>query len=721
MFRSTYRVEWEKARAVFGVVVVLSFFPLAADAQLFGGKGLFNRKEEAPVGLTPDQIGIPTPLTGRVEAVKGMEIQFELKAESKTPAAKVEFLIRTFPSAGKITSMTDHPTKRNVAVVTYYADPGSSAESDAFAFAVRYRGGRYSSAMRYDIGLGDVKAEISTDKEVNFGEVAIGSTAEKEITVRNLGKANFDTTLSLAPPWYLVEPIDGKLSLTGNGVQKVKVSFRPTLAGETSYFLSFARSKHGTVKLIGTGGEPFQLETPQTTLALDEESGKRVGQVILQNPGAKPVRVLARASTRLGASLQKEYFLPPGRSTPIKIALQETDTAPFDGMVQFYLESGMTKTAQVVAPVVPGRLEISIPDSVTTELINFGQVKAGELAERAIILTNPGGVAVPLEFHVPSPFRILNDPGPALAPMGSVHIGIGLHPSLTSKGPVDVTMNIYGNEQTLPLRLMGNVLKSNRAASGPSNLPQGLPLGSMRMSAGPKNTANTANTANTGTGVPSPQVGNESGLNNSLSQSSAVVIGAKGPVPLVNIPEGEDSVWYEEMSERQMRALRSPLGNIIRPLAGRETNLEIRRPEDLSVLKSDANSITIAWTAPKNSDLYDFEVELSGMVDSGKGMPMHVWAPYKDVEFKRVGRLVKAEIQNLLPHATYEFRVFTIDENGRSSAPSAGMHAQTQLPMDWTYIYLGIAVLCIIVLILGVIKIRKDREGEVYQAQYVDD
>jgi hypothetical protein len=175
------------------------------------------------------------------------------------------------------------------------------------------------------------------------------------------------------------------------------------------------------------------------------------------------------------------------------------------------------------------------------------------------------------------------------------------------------------------------------------------------------------------------------------------------------------------MTERQMRALRSPLGNITRPAVGREINLEIRRPEDLSVLKSEADTITLAWTAPKNSELYDFEVELSGMFDSGSGMPMHVWAPYNQVEINRVGRLVKAEIKNLFPKSTYEFRVFTIDENGRSSAPSAGLYAETQLPMDWTYIYLIIAVLCVIVLILGVIRIRKDREGEVYQAQHVDD
>ena len=192
-------------------------------------------------------------------------------------------------------------------------------------------------------------------------------------------------------------------------------------------------------------------------------------------------------------------------------------------------------------------------------------------------------------------------------------------------------------------------------------------------------------------------------------------------MPVVNIPDGEDVVYNQGMTERQMHAIGSPLGNIISPAVGREINLEIRRPEDLSVLKSETDTITLAWTAPKNPELYDFEVELSGMFDSGSRMPTHVWAPYNQVEINRVGRLVKAEIKNLLPKSAYEFRVFTIDENGKSSAASAGLHAETQPPMDWTYVYLIIALLCVIVLILGVIRIRKDREGEVYQAQYVDD
>lgn len=717
MDRSRFRTSF----AFVAAVLAFACFPGASHAQLFGGNGLFNRnKDDAPVGLSPEQIGIPTPVTGKVEAVKGMEIQFEIHAQSKTPAAKVEFLIRTFPSAGKITSLVDHPSKRNAAVVTYYADPGSTAESDAFAFAVRYRGGRYSSAMRYDISLGEVKSEISTDKEIDFGAVAVGSSVEKEITVRNLGKAEFSTRLALSPPWYLVDPADGNLALSGNGVRKVKVEFRPNLPGETTYFLSFSRSKHGTTKLIGQGGEPFRLVTQQATLALDERSGKRIGELVLLNPGVKPVRVLARGSNRLGASLEKEYFLPPGKPRSIKVALAATDTAPFDGMVQFYLETGLTKTVQVVAPVVPGSLQLSIPGSVTTELINFGQVKAGEMVDRSIILTNPGGVAVPLEFHIPSPFRLLNDPGPALAPMGSVNIAIGLNPPVTSRGPVDVTMNIFGNEQTLPIRLMGNVLKSKSGtgAAAPGNLPKGLPMGSLRLSSGRKDSSVSDSVDHAGSeeekavaaiGSPSSSVGDP------------VIIGSDRRVPKVGSPRGDDGIWFEEFNEEQMEALTSPLGNLTRPIKGRDVNLNIRRPEDLSILKTDSDSITLAWTAPRESDIYDFEVELSGMLDGGSGMPVHAWIPYENVKIKKVDRLVKAEIRNLMPKTTYEFRVFTVDENGRSSAPSDGMYAETQLPMDWTYIYLIVSILCLAILGLGVAKIIQSRRPEVYQAQYVDD
>ena len=164
----------------------LLFFSLPAAAQLFNGGGLFNKKTEAPRAQSEDEIGVPVPVTGRVEALKGHEVQFEIRAESKTPGATVEFLIRAFPSAGKIVSMVSKPNERNKAIVTYYADPSSSATADAFAFAARYRGGRYSAEMRYDIDLVDLNTEIQAPSEIDFGEVLVGGEAVLDITIRNL-------------------------------------------------------------------------------------------------------------------------------------------------------------------------------------------------------------------------------------------------------------------------------------------------------------------------------------------------------------------------------------------------------------------------------------------------------------------------------------------------------------------------------------------------------
>ncbi|MEM7603168.1 MAG: hypothetical protein AAF357_17375, partial [Verrucomicrobiota bacterium] len=221
----SFHRRWSLPHLAGGVSLLLTAIASPVEAQLFGGNGLLNRKTEAPRVQTPDEIGLPTPVTGRVEVIRGIEAVFEIRAETKTPAASVEFLIRTFPSAGKIVSMTSNPNARNRAIVTYYADPNSSADKDAFAFAVRYRGGRYSSAMRFDIDLVDTKSEIQVKKDIEFGSVMIGDSTNQQFTVSNLGNGVFERQLYLAPPWFLLDPKDGKLTLRSRESRQLTVSF----------------------------------------------------------------------------------------------------------------------------------------------------------------------------------------------------------------------------------------------------------------------------------------------------------------------------------------------------------------------------------------------------------------------------------------------------------------------------------------------------------------
>jgi len=107
-------------------------------------------------------------------------------------------------------------------------------------------------------------------------------------------------------------------------------------------------------------------------------------------------------------------------------------------------------------------------------------------------------------------------------------------------------------------------------------------------------------------------------------------------------------------------------------------------------------------------------------VREDNSFPESVWAPYGRVEFERIGRLAKAKIKGLAPVTNYEFRVVMIDENGRSSKASEALSGRTEMPMDWTYIYLGLGIALVVLVGLGVWKVIKDRQPEVYQSQYAD-
>jgi len=713
---------WSGLRLACRLPVALSallavlLLPDTAESQIFGRDGLFKREPQAPRAPTRDEIGVPVPVAGKAQVPKGQEVQFEIRAETNTPGAAVEFLIRKFPSAGKIISLTSNPSARNRAIVTYYADPESGAESDVFAFAARYRGGRYSAEMRYDIDLvggtggSGGGSDIVATSEVDFGEVMVGSEKVVEISVRNLGSEPFSSQVFLQPPWHLVEPRSGQISLHPRQGTSVKVAFRPQMIGETSYYLSFSRSSQGTSKLSGSGADPFSVADEAVELVIDESDHRRTGEIELVNHGDRPLKVNTRASSRLEGTLEEAYLVPPDASLPVRVALEATDVSPLDGMVQFSLDNGYTKTVRVFAPVVPPRLELAVVNGISNEIVNYGQIEAGRSTQRSITVTNRGGVAVPLEFHVPEPFRLVTDPGPQLMPLSSINLALELAPPASQRGPVDVTMNVYGSDQTLPLRLLANVVKPSGAAASqvptePRNFGtlKGLRLGGGG-SAAPSPAAAAGEAATATDGAPAaasePELGapRPSGIAVEDRPGSRRGVG-RGSAP------SEDQDFFEPMD-----------------LFDRELNPDLRSPEDLTVLAATSGSVTLAWTAPSNSELENFVVESPaiGVFPEDGALPQRIWVPRNVAKSERIGRLVKARIRNLTPSSAHEFRVVTVDQEGRASPPSETIVANTTLPMDWTYVYLALALAALGAFGWAVRKILRDRQGEVYQPQNLD-
>ncbi len=700
--------DWHRGRrfaciCMGAVWAILFALATPASAQLFGGDGLFNRKEKnrGKLSGTPKDPGIPVPVTGTASVVKGSESAFYIKAGTKTPGQIVEFLIRDFPLAGKIVSVVSDPADRSRAVVTYFAEPGSSANQDAFSFAVRYRGGRYSPSIRYDIDLADTKlSEIEVTEKMDFGKVMIGEEAVREIEVRNNGGAPFARQLMVASPWHIVEPANGKVVLSPRGSKRIKVAFRPTLVGEVNFLLGLSRSKKGLCKLNGEASLPFSILTEEIELTLDPKTRRRKGEVIFQNHGKKPILLAVRGSTRLAKSLGSEVILGAGKETKKEIFLTETDVAGFSGAAEFALENGFSNTVRVSAAAVPGEIRLEVPGALSSEVINFGQVQAGRTTERGFLVKNIGGEAVPLDYEVGNPFRLIASPLKELAPLSAVQVTIEFSPLPGDEGSADVSMKVMTNDQVVPMRLLGNVTK------GASSAGFSLSSGKSKTQPDPESSA-SASVAQNGGGM-------------SPIRIREPVAGAKSGVPInekVLVAPWLDS----ELSPEDLEAMRSPQGIPARSLLNRPFNSDVRGAEDLEVVVAGVRDLTLGFTAPPESEFHKFELETIGTVipNESDQLPVNVWIPVENVDFERIGRLVKAKVQVPLPSTEYQFRVITTNELGKVAFPSEGILATTGLPMDWTWIYVTLGAILLIAMGITLRKIIVDRRPEVYQSQHV--
>ncbi len=708
----------EGIRIVFWLLGFAFVFAQPVEAQILDR--IFNRDKKN--NFTPSDPGVPIPVSGNTVGKKGHEIQFEIEAHSKTPGAIVEFLVRDFPIAGRIVSLVSKEGARNKAIVTYWADPNSAATSDAFSFAVRYRGGRYSSAARFDIALDGAKAaggaamvqgakiEVTPDK-LDFGKVAVGNETIKEVFVKNKGSKEFNHQLMLYSPWHVIEPEKGQLKLAPGTSQKIKIAFRPALTGPANYLLALNRSKEGLCTLQAQALDPFSFASDDIELIFDPKTRERKAELNIVHHGLKPTVVRILTSERIREGLPPTATLIPGDKNKLEVSLPKYDVAAFEGAIELSLKNGYGKTVNFWSKVVPAELSVEIPETISHEVLNFGKVEAGSTVDRGIILKNLGGEVAQLEFEIPEPFQLVSQPVNQIAPLGVVPFTVGLSPPATQQGAADAVMKIMQGEQVVSIRLLGNVLKGRGGfrlkAGGPAPVP-----------AAPSTAASSATAnANPSTSVNRviPPVGGNSSI------PSAAGSGGGGlrlsdakptlPEPLRKTDDFEP-LWMQKEEAERMAQHKSSLGVPTRPVVNRSIDENLRGAEDLTLVEAKATRLTLGFTSPRDPELYTYEIESRSMaVLEGGGLPENVWMPLQSVEFERINRLVKAEIKNLFPSSMYEFRVITLDNNGKSAPPSEGIVAKTTLPMDWTYIYAGLAVVFLGILGFLIWKVIQQRRG----------
>ncbi|MCB1228760.1 MAG: fibronectin type III domain-containing protein [Verrucomicrobiae bacterium] len=621
--------------------------------------GLWSALASAWGQIAPDpSLGKPVPMEGTVTAVKGETMTIELVSDAKTRAAVVEFLIRDFPLNGKLGPMISHEEDRTRATIKYTAFDDTAATTDSFTYAVRYPGGLWSQKAKVDIKLEASEPTIHATAEADFGKVMIGQSKEMEVFLSNSGNAPYRNQIQLQPPWSIVEPEKGLLNLPVGGQQVVKVRYEPQIEGPAQYNLVFFRNQGASTQLKAAGYAPFGVESDDITLRWEEKSRTRIGTVTLNCNAPQLIPVALTTDERLKASGGGAMYLKPGEPATFQIYLPPTDVAPYEG--QFQIAAGAyTVPISVKAGIAPAYLVVENTGTAEGSL-DFGKIEPGGLAQGSFQLRNAGGTETKVKLSTEPPFAVLSAGGvTTMDPQEAEAFAVRVNAAEGISGLYEGTLWIEAdNGQTLRVPLQAVFLGSNEDPN--SSMPVFEP--------------------GTTLGGDSP-----TGTNR--------ISNADRP-PSAGKPATQEEI---DQTIREMDQLRSPLGFITYPTVERKVDASVPSVarDKIKLLEEGKRHLTVGWELPGiGFDEFEIEVRMMRLVDADH-IPESVWMPYHDVDYEteKEGEM-SADIRGLNPNATYEFRVFTLGDDGKVSPPLA-FAAKTKMPMDWTWIYVGFGVLVV--------------------------
>jgi hypothetical protein len=271
---------------------------------------------------------------------------------------------------------------------------------------------------------------------VNFGDVCVGSSADRTFTITNTGNGPF-TVSSLTPTNAAFSVLSPALPITLNPGQSATVTVRLTCTTPGQQVGSITVSADspcgtvvvGVVDLIGFCAQITCNVLPRTIDFGDVCVGASAQQTFkVQNTGNRPFTVNAinssnPAFTIVGPALP--VTLPAGGSTGFIVQLTCTSLGPQSGTISFVTDSqcGPVDCGTVT---VTGNCVQAIC-AVAPTSVNFGDVMAGTSSTQTVTVSNTGNIpfTITAASSTDAAFSVVSPPLPAtVAPGGSVAVTI---------------------------------------------------------------------------------------------------------------------------------------------------------------------------------------------------------------------------------------------------------------------------------------------------------
>lgn len=344
--------------------------------------------------------------------------------------------------------------------------------------------GTYEGSIHIRSSVGDVElpaagagfeARLSVEPtRIRFGEVRVGSTSTRAVTVQNVGDGPVQLTavsgdINTSPDFSADLP--GQRTLLAGASTSVTVAFRPTSSGARSGRLVFAtaegKAPDAPAVLVEGQGRAADLRVEPVMLQF---GGVLLGDgrtltFELRNVAARPATITALAIPpgpySIAEAPPRPFTLASGQASLISVNFFPAALGPAGTVLEIFADA----LEQPLPVALEGRADPSPRPSLWIEGIDFGPIGFGGSVERSVWLINQGSAPAEVTVAIEpagSPFT-LSGPEPPSALLGGEGHRLYVTARPEALGPSEAELVVTAQaavdpERRVPLRLSGSAL-----------------------------------------------------------------------------------------------------------------------------------------------------------------------------------------------------------------------------------------------------------------------
>ena len=383
--------------------VAITFSPAASGALQATLSILSNDPEQpaitvalAGTGAGEPDIVVETTEIGFGEILVGQSVQQPLVVQNSGTAVLTVSSIQSSEPAFTVegeTSFQLQPEGSRELVVAF--SPGAAGTQQAILTILSNDVDQPSVTIALSgaaIGVPDIAVEPT---HLDFGQVALGQSAQQTLTVRNTGSADLDIlAIQTSDPAYAVQG-ESEFSLQPQASRELVVAFTPTALGEQQANLTIDSNASdqptSTITLAGTAIGRSNIAVEPLLLDFGPVVVGRSAQqtVTVRNTGSATLRIASVQSsdpafTFVGGT---EFELDPGALRELDVTFVPTTV----GAHQAELSVQSDAPDEPTVTVALSGTALGAPDiAVEPAQLNFGQVVVGRSAQRTLAVHNHG-------------------------------------------------------------------------------------------------------------------------------------------------------------------------------------------------------------------------------------------------------------------------------------------------------------------------------------------